>query len=72
MAHSCTCPNCGSDMRVVDEMKPPCFLCSSCGSSMEAAEQNYDTGSACPNCHRIFQGYGECPHCGYDLGSDFD
>jgi DNA-directed RNA polymerase subunit RPC12/RpoP len=72
MAKEWTCPNCGSDMRKVSDIVPPCYVCSNCGSSMEAEEQNFDNGEVCPNCHRLFDGSRECPNCGYDLGSDFD
>ena len=72
MAKEWTCPNCGSDMRKIKEIEPPCYVCSNCGSSMEAEEKNFDNGQVCPNCHRLFESSRECPHCGYDLGSDFD
>lgn len=72
MAALWTCPNCGADMKRIDDIEPPCYVCSSCGCSMEAEEQNFHNGEVCPNCHRLLNGSSECPHCGYDLGSDFD
>lgn len=67
-----TCPNCGSDMRKITEMAMPCYVCNSCGCSLEAEEKNFSNGSVCPNCHRLIDDDIECPHCGYDPGSDFD
>jgi Zn-finger nucleic acid-binding protein len=72
MTTSWTCPNCGSDMKKVVDIQPPCFVCSKCGCSMEAEEKNFHNGEMCPNCHGLIQDSIECPHCGYDLGSDFD
>ena len=58
-------------MRKITEITTPCYVCSSCGCSMEAEEKNFSNGDVCPNCHRLLDEF-ECPHCGYDLGSDFD
>ena len=71
MAKVWTCPNCGAEMKKVNDITPPCYVCSNCGSSMVAEELNFDIGNVCPNCHGVFED-GECPNCGYDLGSDFD
>jgi hypothetical protein len=72
MAATWTCPNCGGEMRKLEDFATPVFVCSSCGCSLEAEEQIFENGSVCPNCHRLHEGGNECPHCGYDLGSDFD
>ena len=48
------------------------LVCPSCGCTIEASEENLDNMSICPNCNQIMDDGGECPNCGYDLGSDFD
>ena len=64
------CPNCGAEMKINSELS--CYVCVNCGCSIEADEKIFDSGTICPNCHRIIENETECPYCGYDLGSDFD
>lgn len=65
------CPNCGAKMEKSKDSEANAYVCTECGCSIEAEEQNYDMENTCPNCNQPLDGK-ECPHCGYDLGSDFD
>lgn len=67
-----SCPNCGTPMQKVNERSRPYRICNNCGCTIEGQEQDFNPGNLCPNCNQELNGLGECPHCGYDLGSDFD
>ena len=67
----CSCPNCGSDMKISIIDFESYYICPECGCSIIAEEQNYDCENLCPSCNQIISG-NECSYCGYDLGSDFD
>lgn len=65
------CPNCGEKMQRAPDTAENIFVCSQCGCSIIGSDQNLNADLTCPNCNQILDGE-ECPHCGYDLGSDFD
>jgi len=65
------CPNCGTKMDKAPDI-PGIYVCPNCGCSIEVTEQNLDVGTMCPNCNQLMDDENECPHCGYDLGTDFD
>ncbi len=65
------CPNCGTKMNKSNVGPEETYVCPECGCTIEASEQNLDSDNICPNCYQLLDG-NECPHCGYDLGSDFD
>ena len=66
------CPHCGTRMQKVTDSANPYRVCTQCGCVIEGEEQEYNPGIVCPNCNQEIDVIGECPHCGYDLGSDFD
>ena len=66
------CPNCGAKMERSKSSPEPIYVCPKCGCSVEGTEQSLDAGIVCPNCNQLMEDGNECPHCGYDLGSDFD
>jgi ssDNA-binding Zn-finger/Zn-ribbon topoisomerase 1 len=67
----CTCPNCGANMKIINDGSTSYYVCSECGCSIYAEDQNYDCQDLCPSCNQALDG-NECSYCGYDLGSDFD
>lgn len=67
-----SCPNCGAQMKKVNEETTPYRVCVQCGCSLEGEEQTFSLGTLCPNCKQELGDNKECPYCGYDLGSDFD
>jgi len=66
------CPNCGEKMEKARNTREDLYVCPQCGCSIEGTDQNLDANLMCPNCNQILEDASECPHCGYDLGSDFD
>jgi len=70
--HLWSCPNCGSQMKKLIETTTPCRVCISCGCSMDGEDKIFNLGALCPNCNQELDEKPECPHCGYDMGSDFD
>ena len=66
----CVCPNCGANMKKSYESNEPVYICEECGCTIQGEKQNFDNMGCCPNCNQPLDG-NECPHCGYDLGSDF-
>ena len=66
------CPNCGAKMEKLTKTSNPFRVCPKCGCTIEGKEQNFDSEGICPNCHQAMGSSNECPHCGYDLGADFD
>lgn len=66
------CPHCGEKMQKALEPAENVYVCPQCGCSIIGSEQNLDADFTCPNCNYILENGEECPHCGYDLGSDFD
>ena len=65
------CPNCGADMNPKKEENTQIYICPDCGCTIDGENKDYGEENICPNCYQILDG-NECPHCGYDLGSDFD
>jgi len=39
---------------------------------MDGEDKIFNIGVICPNCNQELDEKPECPHCGYDMGSDFD
>ena len=36
----CTCPNCGADMKIINDGSTSYYVCSECGCSIYAEDQN--------------------------------
>ena len=64
------CPNCGTEMNRSPDSSVNVYVCPECGCSIDAEKQNFEPAPICPNCNQPLED-NECPHCGYDLGSDF-
>jgi Zn-finger nucleic acid-binding protein len=72
MEETWICPNCGTEMKRLNNKSGLFHVCQKCGCTLEGREQNFGFGKICPNCHSTMDSSTECDYCGYDLGSDFE